>query len=206
MTFYTVATFPSLSGVIFPVVRVPEWDTDVQIALSGRRTAFSRRAYPRYRYELGYSFLRTATANLELQQLIAFYNLMNGRSGVFVYNDSDDGTLSTQVGFGSGDGSTTTFQLTRPMIGSSFTFVEPVFAVATANIFNNGVLQTLNVNYTIGNTGIVTFVVAPIAGHNLTWTGTYGWYCRFDEDVNTFEKFTYNLYELKKLKFSTEVF
>jgi hypothetical protein len=45
-----------------------------------------------------------------------------------------------------------------------------------------------------------------LAGHALTWTGTYAWYCRFDEDVNTFEKFAYNLYELKKLKFSTEVY
>jgi hypothetical protein len=38
----------------------------------------------------------------------------------------------------------------------------------------------------------------------LTWSGTYYWPCRFDDDTTELSKFLVNIYECKALKFSTE--
>ena len=49
----------------------------------------------------------------------------------------------------------------------------------------------------------VTFAVAPLSGASVTATFSYQWACRFDEDTATFENFLYNLYNLKKITFTT---
>ncbi len=202
----TVPAYPTLAGLYYPILRTPEWDTDVQISISGKRTAFARRAFPRYRYELTYTVLRTAAAQLEFQTLLAFYNMVNGRSGLFTYVDSDDGTATTQP-FGTGDGATTQFQLVRTLTGTgSYSFVLPVYYIITSTIFKNASPLATPADYTINTTGMVTFTVAPSIADALTWTGTFGFYCRFDDDTLQFEKFLYNMYEVKKVRFSTEVF
>ena len=203
----TVPTYPSLVGLHLPIKRTPEWDTDVQISVGGRRTAFARRAYPRYIWELTYTFLRSDSTNIELQTLQAFYNRVNGRAGLFQYQDSEDNTATAQS-IGTGDGNTTTFQLVRTMTGTgSNTFVEPVFAPVTSQIFNNAVLQTVGVDYTISTIGLVTFTVAPVAGNALTWTGTFNWYCRFQDDSAEFEKmFATPIWEIKKVVIGSELF
>ena len=205
----TVPTFPSLAGIRFPVRRTPMWETDVQVTIAGKRTAYARRAYPQYAYELEYDFLRSDSVNLELQTLLAFYNTCQGRANLFQFNDPDD-TTATAMSFGNGDGSTVDFQLTRTLTGTGgITWTDPVWCVSgTASIFVNGVLKSTPGDYSIGSTGLVTFVSAPPAGPTgaLTWTGAYNWFCRFDDDSATFAKFMQNLYELSKIKFSTELF
>jgi uncharacterized protein (TIGR02217 family) len=204
----TVPTYPSLVGLHLPIKRTPEWDTDVQISIGGRRTAFARRAYPRYIWELTYQFLRSDSTNVELQTLQAFYNRVNGRAGLFQYTDPEDNTATAQS-IGSGDGNTTTFQLVRAMTGTgSNTFIEPVFAPAAGiQIFNNAVLQTLGVDYTVSNLGLITFTVAPVAGNPLTWSGQFSYYCRFESDSADFEKmFATAIWEIKRVVFSSELF
>src|SRR6266702_5614449 len=152
-----VAIFPSstvIPGVDIHVARMPEWDTDMQISIAGKRTAFARRAYPRYHYELTFNFLRTASAQLEFQTLLAFYNLVNGRAQLFRFTDPDDTSVTTQP-FGTGDGTTTQFQLVRAMTGQgAYVFIEPVFAILTSQIFKNTVLQATPADYSISNTGV----------------------------------------------------
>jgi len=203
----TIPTYPTLVGLHLPIKRTAEWDSDVQISISGKRTAFARRAYPRYLWELTYQFLRSDSTNKELQTLQAFYNTVNGRAGLFQYTDPEDNT-ATLASFGTGDGSTLAFQLVRPMTGTgSNTFIEPVFAPVTSSIFNNSVLQTVGVDYTISTLGVVTFTAAPANGNPLTWTGTFNWYCRFSDDTADFEKmFATPLWELRKISLSSELF
>ncbi len=199
----TIPLLPSFSGITYPVKKSPMWDTDVMKSVSGKRTTLARMSYPTYAFELPISFLRTAAAFLEFQDLMAFYNTAQGRANLFRFNDPDDNTATVQ-GFGTGDGTTTTFQLVRAVTGLSFSWVDPVYYPVTAAIFNNGVLQTLGVNYTISTTGLVTFTVAPVLGRALTWTGTFHWLVRFDDDSQSFEQFVQNLFELKALRFSSE--
>ncbi len=204
----TVPNYPTLVGLHLPVKRTAEWQTDVQLSVGGKRTAFARQAYPRYNWELTYQFLRSDSTNLELQTLQSFYNMVNGRANLFTYQDSEDYTVTAQS-FGTGDGSTTAFQLVRAMAGTgSYTFTEPVFAPVTgAQIFKNAVLQTLTVDYTISTLGLVTFTAAPANGLPLTWTGTFRYYCRFTDDTADFEKiFATPIWELRKISFSSELF
>ena len=195
----TIPTFPTLSGITYPVKRTPLWKTIHQEALSGRDTPLPLYTYPRRKFELQYEFLRKDVAKnfTELQTMEGFFNSVNGSFGVFQYNDTDDNSV-TDAQFGIGGVGVTTFQLARTFGG----FVEPVWAVATiTNIKDNG---SVTAAYTIGtNPGQIIFNSAPAAGHILTWTGTYNWYCRFDDDSNDFEKFMYWLWELKKITFTT---
>jgi uncharacterized protein (TIGR02217 family) len=202
----TTPVFPTLIGLSWPAIRTPVWDTDVQVSIAGKRTGYARRAYPQYAYELSYDLLRSDSVNLEWQTLVAFFNVCFGRANLFIFNDPDDGSVTT-ANFGTGDGTTTAFQLTRALTGTGVSWVDPIFCpTGTPSIFVNGSLKTLGTDYTISATGLVTFNVAPAAAAALTWTGTYGWFCRFDEDSNSFEKFMLNFWQLKKIKFSTELF
>jgi hypothetical protein len=54
--------------------------------------------------------------------------------------------------------------------------------------------------YTIAN-GVVTFGTAPTSGATLSWSGYFGFLCRFDSDDLDFEQFMSNLWKLDSLKF-----
>ena len=189
--------FPTIPGITFPAKRSQVWGGTSQEALSGKRVRTSYRSYPTYNYELTFSFLRSSNAFPEWQQLAAFINSVNGPAQLWLFNDTNDNTATSQS-FGTGDGVTTTFQLVRSLGG----FVEPVFfpnAITNVNI--NG---TPTAAYTLSAIGQVIFNSAPAAAAALTWNGTFYWPCRFDDDVTGFENMMSKLWELKALKFSTE--
>jgi uncharacterized protein (TIGR02217 family) len=199
-------TFPVLPGLTVPVTRTPLWATLNQISLGGVDAPNQPWTYPRYRWTLTFEFLRQAAAFGELQSLMGFFNRMGGRYGVFQYDDPQDDTTVADQAFGTGDGTTTTFQLVRTR-GS---FVEPVFAVnAITNLKVAGVAKSNPADYTVSNKGVVTFVVAPGAATALTWTGTYLWFCRFDKDDQDFDQNTVStaqggpLWAAKGLSFSS---
>ena len=198
-----IPVFPtsSLPGLTYPIKRTLVWQTIKQEALSGKRTAFALRGAPTYKYEAIFSVLRSSAAFLEQQTLQGFINNLFGGQGLFQYNDPNDGSVTTQT-FGIGTGLTaSTFQLVRTLGG----FVEPVYLPnAGIHIFDNG--SDVTANATVANYGVVSFAtIAPAAGHTLTWTGTFGWPCRFDDDEIGFENIMFNYFELKSLKFSTEL-
>lgn len=181
-------TFTSLPGVGIPIVRTPMWKTITQESVAGVDAPQEPWTYPRYTYKLTYNFLRQAAAFGELQTLMGFFNTVGGKYSVFMYDDPQDNTSPTDQSFGAGDAATTTFQLVR----TRGTFVEPVFAVnAITNLKVNGVAKTGGgVDYSVSNKGVITFTAAPAAAATLTWTGTYLWFCRFDDDTMEFEQFT----------------
>ncbi len=199
--------FPSLIGVAFPAARAPAWKTLHQEAASGQDNPISLWTYNRWAYELTYNVLNSgaaginALAALEWQALAAFFNQVRGSALVFQFTDPDDGSVTDQA-FGTGDGATTKFPLTRTMTGAGgITFNEPVFAPTA--ITNVKVAGTPTGAYTLGTQGLITFTSPPALGAALTWTGTYNWLCRFDRDDAPFEKFMSNFWRLNKIKFTT---
>lgn len=98
---------------------------------------------------------------------------------------------------------TTTVQLCRTLGG----FTDNVFApTGTPKIYSNGSLLTAGTNYSINTlTGLISFVVAPAIGVSLTWSGTYAWWCAWDNDALDVSNFSSGLYEVKKISFSTKV-
>lgn len=197
-----VPVFPSLPGLAYPVPRKTIWDTIKNDALSGKRVRFSNRSYPTYQYELIFGdtgFLRSSAAFPEWQALQGFVNQLIGGVGVFLYNDPTDNIAAAQQ-FGTGDGASLSFQLTRALGG----FTEPVFF---PNVINYVKVDGVTVGgYSIGNYGSIMFPSAPNGGAVLTWDGTFRWGCRMDEDETAFSNIMLNLFELRSLKFSTEKF
>jgi uncharacterized protein (TIGR02217 family) len=199
----SVLTFPSLAGITWPVKRSAQWNTEKEDAISGARTRYQYFSYPRYAYELSFNFLRSDAANLEWQELAGFYNQTQGPTSLFGFVDINDNTQNdsdTAQAFGTGDGVSTAFQLVRAL-GS---FVEPVFLPdANPSIYDNDVLVDPS-GYTVGATGVVTFTAPPANSDVLSWTGTFRWPCRFDDDSADFSNFMSLYFDAKSVKFSTE--
>jgi hypothetical protein len=196
----TVPVFPTLAGITYPVKRTQNWSSVKQDALSGKRIRLSLFTYPTYSYEAQFSFLRSDTNDLEWQTLSGFISQLNGPTNLFAYNDPDDNSVTAQA-FGTGNGTSTYFQLVRTQGG----FIEPVFLLnGTPTLYGNGTPYVAGVDYNINASGNVSFLYAPANGVALTWTGNYYWGCRFDTDTTDFSKFMYELWELKSLKFTTE--
>jgi hypothetical protein len=195
-----LAVFPSLLGVAWPVARVQRWDSVKQDDLSGKKIRTSLFSYPIYNYDLKFNFLRSVAALQEYQQLKDFISTVAGATYLWAFNDVNDNSVTAQA-FGTGNGSTQFFQLVRRL--SSFT--EPVFILnGNPTIYVNGSSKILGTDYNISATGNVAFHIAPALNAVLTWTGSFYWPCRFDEDQTQFENFYQSLWSLKTLKFSTE--
>lgn len=188
--------FPTLPGIGYPITRTPVHKTEIEETYSGKDTGFRVWAYPRRRYELVANVLRMDAVRLEWQQLIGFFNRVGGRAGTFLFDDAKDDLVSDQA-FGAGNGSAKSFQLVRSLGG----FTQPVFAPnVIVNIKING---TATAAYTVGNGGVITFTTAPANGAALTWSGSYYWICRFDDDELPIQQFMADLHAAESIKFTT---
>lgn len=195
------AVFPSLPGLKWSAKRSPEFSTTIKTSVSGREYRAANMAYPRYRYRLAYEFLRDFRTGVdELRTLVGFFTARQGAFDSFLFTDPNDSSVTTET-FGTGNGTTTAFQLVRSFGG----FSEPVYNLnGSPSIYKAGVLQTLTTHYTISSSGVVTFVSAPANGNALTWTGSFYRRCRFLQDAADFEEFLNDLWELKQLEFITD--
>jgi len=206
------SVFPSLPGLGFDVIRTPMWSNNRQTAVSGVDTLIAYWSFPKWQYELTYNFLRQGTRDnddySEFATLAAFFNTMMGQFDSFLYDDSDDDSVTGQ-GIGTGDGATLNFQLVRAMIGPP-SFVEPILAPNVVSaVYVDGVVVSAS-NYTVnawGTTtpGVISFHSghAPAAGKAVTADFTYYFPCRFNDDTLTFNKFMNQLYAAKSVKFTT---
>lgn len=171
--------FPLLAGQSFITAKAPMWSTGIAESTSGRERRTRRWSYPKWRFEVQYEVLRNGPSYLEQQRLLTFFNLHAGMAQEFFYFDPSDNVV-TGTPFGTGDGTSTTFQLKRTMGVSGFSFSEPVRALNGAPvIYINGVATTA---FTVGAYGQITFTTAPAAAASLSWDGSFLFLCRFDND------------------------
>lgn len=196
------AVFPDLLGLDIKVGKSPEFSTLAKRAVSGREVRVGLRRYPLWTLSLNYNVLRGNGFDgaYDLETILGFFLARNGSYDSFLYLDPSD-SVATNMAFGQGDGVTTDFRLTRALGAGGFTFVEPVENPATVSAIKvDGVTQTLTTDYTVGATGIISFVTAPGDGESLTWTGTYRYRVRFVRDVAQYDQFLRDLWELKRLE------
>lgn len=211
----STAVFPSSPIAAWPVVRTDSWDTIKNRSISGKMTVTTKRSQPIYSWELKFNVLRLFSPFTEFPDLLGFFDARNGGADSWLYSDADDNTASAQA-FGTGDGTTALFQLTRSYGGFSIPVLAPN---SITDVKVNGVTQTLgtgasNYNVTLwGGTylsggaassdppGSVRFgaSIIPAAAAALSWDGTYYFPVRFMEDKCSFEKFAFGRYAVKKL-------
>lgn len=189
------AIFPTLPGLAWNVGKTPVWSTRIQKTVSGRELRAAFYNLPEWHFKLTYEFLR-AGAQQELQTLLGFFNARQGSFDSFLYRDPNDNSVTAQQ-FGIGNGAQTRYQLTRAFGG----YAEPVTApMVGAAIFVNGASAAATVDT---NTGIVTFTAPPANGAVLTWTGSFYFRCRFLYDSIDFEEFLRDLWQAKKVEFTS---
>src|SRR5262249_49619204 len=144
-----------------------------------------------------FDFLRSAPSYAEWQSLLSFFDLRQGLFDSWLYTDADDNAVTDQP-VGSGDGSTTVFQLVRTL----GTYVAPIIAPnAITSIKIAGVVQSGGSYSVNANTGQITFTTAPASGAAVTATYSYYFRCRFFEDSMDLEKFMSQLWLAKSVKF-----
>ena len=194
----TIPAFPSLPAVTYPIKRSPRWLVLHQEGLGGLVTALSEYNYPLWSYEIDITALRDYGSYTERQALMGLFNQCGGSAGYFTFSDTTDNTATAQS-IGTGDGTTTTFQLVRTLGG----FTEPVFAPATITDVTVGGVATGA--YTLGSYGQITFATAPALGASIAWDGAYDWLCRFDDDTLAIQQDMSGFWSVKSLKFSTVI-
>ena len=188
------------------MTKTPRFAGRSQNAISGRELRVLDQINPIWNWTLTYSLLRDkwdARARTgpgvgydELRTLAGFFLQQQGTFQSFLFDDPTDNAITDQV-LGIGDGSIRTLQLVRSMGG----FAEPITAPSVVSAIRfNGVRQD-STSYTIETeTGVLTFVTPPLAGHVIAADFTYRFRVRFAEDSVEFENFMYQLWQLKQIK------
>ena len=191
------AIFPTFPGLKWGGTKTPVWKTVTHESVSGMELRTSLMSYPRYRISLSYEVLQAGSVG-DFQALIGFFNARRGSWDDFLWLDPAD-HVATSAGFGTGDGATKVFTLSRAFGG----FREPVQDfVSPPAVFVDGMLQVVPGDYTI-SAGRVTFVTAPSASAALTWTGQFYKRVRFVRDETEFEEFLADLWAAKKIELIT---
>lgn len=197
----STSVFPTLPGRTWPVHRSPEWRNQGQENVSGKETVIGYWSYPRYTWELGFEFLRSASAYAEFQALEGFFNQMKGRLDTFLYDDIDDDVVAAQA-LGVGDGVKTAFQLQRTLGGATMPVLAPhtISAVKLAGVTQGGGAYSVSV-WGAAVPGVVTFTAPPGNGVAVTADFSYYFPCRFADDKIDFEKFVTQIFAANKVTF-----
>ena len=160
----TLPTFPTLATIGFPK-RSVIWSTVKQPSVGGQESRFALWSSPRWSYDIPIDLLRQTSGGTEFATLAGFYNALGGPAGTFQYADPNDGSVTQQV-FGTGDGSTTAFQLVRSLGG----FNEPVYLPITPAIYRSD-WQNLTLLVPSPRTNLLVYSV-PTPGNG--WNGDSG--------------------------------
>jgi hypothetical protein len=206
--------YPTLPGVTFNSIRSYVWNTGVQTALSRKQTTIAYQQYPVVRYTLLYEFLRDlpypSLSSSELKALQGLCNQMMGRYDTFLYTDPLFNSV-TAFPFGTGNGTTVLFPITAVYENTGGPGAVELIQNfnGTPSFYSNGTLISSS-TYTLGPTtsidaGYIQFNTAPANTVALTWTGSFYYRCRFDDDTADFTEFMQSLWELKKLSFTSVI-
>lgn len=156
----TTPVFPVLPGQGWSVHKKPAFATIVAPHVSGREVRDALYVNPIWEFETSFDGMDSSSSSYpglgaqSLQSLMGLFLQCQGQFGTFLYYDPTDYSVSGQV-FGTGNGSTTSFQLLRTLGGFGEWVTQPlapsVFSIFTLpgstrqtpnNVFQNSVALT----------------------------------------------------------------
>ena len=186
--------YPTVTGYVWAAALAPVWNSQVQKTQTGRLVTATYQQYPLYKITVQYNVL----AQSDYQTLLAFFNQQQGNVVPFWFDAGPGQDTVSDQGIGTGDGTTTQFQLLRSYGG----FSEPVAASSgSPTAYANGTAVAATFNSP--TPGYVTFTTPPAAGAALTWSGGYYFQCRFAKGTAEFEQFMSQLYKTKSINLET---
>jgi uncharacterized protein (TIGR02217 family) len=156
----------------------PERMTDIVTLSSGREERNQRWAQSRRRYNAAYGIKSRA----DMQAVLVFFEERRGRFHSLLWRDGLDCSSNGAQVLGTGDGTTTQFQLTKTYGADFAPYARPVTkpVAETVNVFVDGSATSA---FTVNDlTGIVTFDAAPAEGAVLTASFEFDVPVRFDID------------------------
>lgn len=166
----------------------PERATDIVTLASGFEERNSRWAHSRRRYNAGYGVKSRA----DMQAVLAFFEERRGRFHSFLWRDGLDCSSNGPQPLGTGDGTTTAFQLSKTYGASFDPYVRPITkpVAGTVSVTIDGAPATA---FTVdAATGIVTFDTAPADGATLAAEFEFDVPVRFDVDRLDIELTTFD--------------
>jgi hypothetical protein len=194
---------PAYKGLVFPIKRTTSYKTLSDTSVANQNANVILQQYPVHSYDLQYELLRDDVTPSEYRAIQGLFNACGGRFDSFLYLDPVFNSVTNEP-FGVGDGSNRAFQVTAtfqnvggpgaPDIIQNFNGA-PLF-------FDNGSAAGAS---TLGPTGILTFTTAPLAGHVLTWTGSFYQRCHFTTDTLDAQQFLKGWWQLDSLPFTSVV-
>jgi uncharacterized protein (TIGR02217 family) len=183
--------------------KTPNFNTVRQKGAAGINSAFALKPYCTWDFEFSLDHItgHEHTASSVVAQMLGTFMATAGGAALFLFTDPQDCSV-LHAQFGTGNGTTTAFQLSRNIYGYPDIIQNPN---GTPTIYVSGVSTTCS----ISSTGVVTFSSAPANGAALTWTGYFYYLCRFAEDtLDSVRDFTINSgidqWMIQGVKFSSE--
>lgn len=170
----------------------PEYSTQVVTLTNGREHRNARWQYPQHRYTTSFFNISTTAA----RAVRSHFMVMQGKLRCWRYVDQID-SEAVQEDFGTGDGTTKTFQLGKFSSIDGVDYFRPVYALRLdengdpepATAYVNDVITPATFDH---NRGTITFSTAPADGAILAWTGLFDCWVRFDQDSLPFSLDTVN--------------
>jgi uncharacterized protein (TIGR02217 family) len=194
--------FPIFPGLTWDRVRTPVFSNKISNSQSGQEVRMAFWTYPKYHYDFKYDLLRAAPSYTEMQSFINFFNHMAGSFNHFYFEDLHESGVRTEIA--TGDGVTTHFQLVTRVN----TYLEPLQSGTRMFIFSmdridvDGVLVTnTTTDFATGHVTLNSTV--PALGAKIYATTRFARRCRFLEDQMDFNEFMYQIWENKKVRFTT---
>ena len=206
--------------------KTPHFNTVVQKTATNKgNSSVSLMEVPTWDFEFDMDSIQgnEALAASVIAGFLGVFIACNGQNGLWLFTDPQDNTVVAanscllDVTAGSttpmavvGNGVSKLFQLGR-FFGGVVGAEEVIQNVTGSTVIRvNGTTMTAGTQYSIGSTGVVTFVTAPASGATLTWSGSFLYLCRFNEDtVDATRTFTTNsgtdLWDVASIKFSSEL-
>lgn len=132
--------FQPPAGLAWEIKKRPRYSSLTTNTFSGKgQIRLAKQIFPIWEYEMNWDYLtgseQSATgANAGLQQLMGFFMAKQGSFDSFLFSDPNDNSVTAEQ-FGTGDGTSTAFQLSR-FIGGGFDIVQNVNqSVSKPNIY-----------------------------------------------------------------------
>lgn len=193
--------FPTINTLGWSVKRTPRFSNALSMHASGKEIRSPIAVYPVWEYELTYELLHSAGPQT-YQQLLSFFQSLNGRSGKFVFVDPEFQAAIAQF-IATGDGFRTTWPLVRTV---SSAYEEPIsWLINVTEVRINGVVQS-PATYAVWYNDqwpSIRFNTAPANSATVTASFNYAFVCRFTSDSQNFEEFMNNWHTVKTLRFQT---
>lgn len=198
----TLLIFPSFPGIKQAQSKRPEIKSQFfENPLSGRESRLRFQLYPKYYFTLDIDYLMQTASQQESKQLLGFMAQVGGKTEAFLYLDPNDNAVDYQV-IGVGTGSAVAYQLTRSLGDYAEAIQNPVASTVTVYVdTGEGFALVDAADYTLSDTGLITFDTAPADEAVIAWTGQYYHRVRLAEDGFSVDTVYANIAQCSEISF-----